>query len=124
MTVKFYETQAENWREWGDADAVSKLFKSDIIPDEIAEILSDYNSWGYSRDLPREIRESAPAERAERERTLAAQLIAGAALDVAFSQTCAEFGWDDNDTAIRKIWADAVEAVALPTVQRIVAEAK
>ena len=85
MTVKFcWDISAENWREWGSAKKVKKLFGADLIPATIHDWCDKHRG--------------ATAEEAAREIDF----------DASFEEICDLYGWDAADEELRGIWAVAV----------------
>lgn len=85
MTIKFYEgTPAENWREWGSAEKVKKLFSADVIPAIIHDWLDEHAG--------------ATVEEA------ASKIDFAAALE----EICDLYGWNPDDDELREIWSAVV----------------
>ena len=111
MTVKFYETQREDWRTFGKAEAVKKLFAADVLPYDIEDIMSA-PKWR------KKLRKQDGEAEAVRE------LKYGVKLDAAFDAVCNLYGWDAEDKELYTIWSAAVDAVAEKEVRRIAKEAE
>ena len=111
MSVKFYETQREDWRTFGNAEAVKKLFAADVLPYDIEDIMSA-SEWCDKR--------SEPGGEAQ----TVTDLKHGIELEAAFEAVCELYGWDAEDKELYKIWSAAVDEVAEKEVRRIAKEAE